>query len=240
MTDHYARTPSHRVAAPSRRWSRLGLIAIGAAALTLASGCGSQRPLSMVRADAATAYSLGQYEQARALYQQWVNRKPEDPEARYHLAQSLLQLGRAREARELMEVARDVRPAEEKYTELLAEAMYQAGATDDLFRLLRGEVERRGRVGDYSRLGDYSARVGAVDEAEVAFLGAARADRGQSPGPQLDLANFYRQVGDVENERRRLRMVIFAEPGHPEASERLRAMGEIPGPTLALVPEEAR
>lgn len=238
-------TFKHRTALSSARplRGRLNTLILGvcaAAALAIASGCGSQRSLSMVRADAATAYSIGQYEQARALYQQWANRKPEDPEAKYHLARTLLPLGRPREARELMEVARDVRPSEEKYTELLAEAMFQAGAIDDLFRLLRGEVERRGRVGDYSRLGDYSARVGAVDEAEVAFLGAAQADRGQSAGPQLDLANFYRQVGDVQNERRRLRMVIYVEPGHPEASDRLRGMGEIPGPTLALVPEEAR
>jgi len=219
--------------------------AIAAASILLGAsllgGCArDERALSMVRADAATAYSLGQFEEARALYQQWVNRQPGNPEAKYHLARTLLELNRPREARELMEVARDVRPAEEKYTALLAEAMFQGGATDDLFRLLRGEVERRGRVGDYSRLGEYASRVGAVDEAEAAFLRAAQVDSGRTVPPQLDLANFYRQVGDLNNERRRLRMVIYIEPGHPEASDRLRAMGEIPGPTLALVPEEAR
>ena len=41
-----------------------------------------------------------------------------------------------------------------------------------------------------------------------------------------------------QNEKRRLRMALYCDPVNQQIYNRLKQMGEIPGPSLKLIPEE--
>lgn len=211
---------------------------IAVAGLVLA-GCTGQRPLVDVRASGEKAYERGQYDRALADYVEYVGRRPGDDDVQNKLALTLLQVNDAPRAVEHAWRAHDLNPQKEEYVETLAESMYQAGQTSELHTFLRRQTESRGRVSDYLRLGRYSALTGDADSAETALKTAAELDRGRTLAPQLALADFYRRIGDKPSEIRRLRMALYLDPANSEITERLRELGEIPGPSFVLKPTEA-
>jgi tetratricopeptide (TPR) repeat protein len=199
------------------------------------SGC--QRPISMVRAEANHHYFNGDHSQAQPLYEEVVERSAADAQGHYELGRNLLALGRASEAREQMILAHNLEPDNETYFEGMADAYAAAGDEEALFNSLQHQIHDRGGVEDYIRFGRYAQRLGHVDEAERALLSAAEIDGGQSEAPQKALAEFYRSIGDSENEVRRLRMVLWFDRDDAEVKGRLRELGQIPGPTFVLEPE---
>lgn len=209
-----------------------GLILGVAGGLT---ACGP-RPLSMVRADANYHYFRAEYQEAQPLYEEVVQRRAADAEAHYELGRNLLALGRATEAREQMILAYNLQPQNETYFEGMADAYVAAGNEEDLFDALEHQIRDRGGVADYLRFGKYAQKLGHADEAERALLGAAEIDGGRTIEPQLALADFYRSVGDRENEIRRLRMALWFDPSDDEIEARLRELGQVPGPTFVLEP----
>lgn len=189
--------------------------------------------------DANRAYERGDYAAAAADYEEYIQVRPGDTEGRLGLGRSLLILGNAEEAIDHLWVAYDARPQEDARAELLAEAMYQAGQTQELIQFLRERTEQPGRVQDYITLGEYAALCGLPDEAEPAFITAARLDRGQTVTPQIALAEFYESVGDTQQAVQRYRMALWIDEDNEDIKQRVRALGEIPGPTFAIIPEEA-
>jgi cytochrome c-type biogenesis protein CcmH/NrfG len=107
-----------------------------------------------------------------------------------------------------------------------------------LHKFLRGLAQDRGGVSDWVRLGRFTARMGDADGAEAALTTAATMDRGQTIEPQLALANLYRSIGATEREKERLRMALYLDPKNEAVMQRLRELGEIPGPSLVLQPTE--
>lgn len=189
--------------------------------------------------DATRAYERGDYSAAAADYQEYITVRPGDTEGRLGLGRSLLILGNPGEAIDHLWVAYDADPQDEMRAELLAEAMFAAGETQELIQFLRDRTEQPGRVHDYLVLGRYAAECGLPDEAAPALLTAARLDRGQSVEPQLALAEFYESVGDTASAVQRYRMALWIDQENEEIRQRVRALGEIPGPTFAIIPEEA-
>ncbi len=219
------------------RSARLALAVLCTAALV--GGCGTtQRPLPKVLGDARHAFEFAQYDRAATDYREYIDRRPDAAEVRFELARAYLLLGQPKPAREQLSVAHDVSPTNERYADALAEAYFQAGEIEPLLGFLNRRATERGNAEDFLRLGAYSARVGHADEALVAMTTAARLDRGHSIRPQLALADFYASVGDRANELRRLCMALWLEPQNQVLWGRIRAMGEVPGPALAIQPEE--
>ena len=219
------------------RSPRLALAVFCTAAL--ASGCGTtQRPLPKVLDDARHAYEFAQYDRAATDYREYIDRRPDTAEVRFELSRAYMLLGRPKQAREQLSVAHDVSPTNERYADALAEAYYQAGEIEPLLGFLSRRATERGNVEDFLRLGVYSAGVGHADEALAALTTAARLDRGRTIRPQLALADFYASVADRANELRRLCMALWLEPQNQVLWARIRAMGEVPGPALAIQPEE--
>ena len=214
------------------------LAALGLCAL---AGCqqGRGRSPSEVYWDANRAFERGDYETAAADYQEYIEVRPGDTEGRLGLGKSLLLTGRADEATDQLWIAYDAKPQDDGRADVLAEAMYQAGQTQELIEFLRERTEQPGRVKDYLALGRYAALCGLPDEAEPALLTAARLDRGANVAPQLALAEFYESIGANEMALQRYRMALWIERENQEIKERVRALGEIPGPTFAIIPEEA-
>jgi tetratricopeptide (TPR) repeat protein len=213
---------------------------IGLAALGLAlAGCNSPRPLIDIRADADEAFEAGQYDAALADYLLYVDRSPGDAAVQARLAETFLATNQPERAVEHAWRAYDLNPASDPIIETLALSMHKAEQSGELFQFLKEQTNTRGRVEDFLRLGRYSTDAGDADSAELAFKTAAELDKGRSLAPQLALAHFYRHIGDKEAELARLRMALYLDPINAEVNARLRELGEIPGPTLALRPTEA-
>jgi len=221
-----------------RRCPLFALVGGLVAALSVA-GCTKQRPLHILHADAANAAKFGNPEVARTDYEEYITRKPDDPEKRYEYAQVLMKIGDYRNAIEELNIACDVDPTNDKYLDAYAEALFAANERDALTTNLTRATLERGRASDFTRLGEFSSTMGNVDEAQQAFLTAAKLDQGRTVGPQLRLAEFYGAMGDRSRQVRRLRMAYAIAPENPEVWSKARELGEVPGPSFGLMPAEA-
>lgn len=201
-------------------------------------GCADQRALSIVRRDADRLSQTKQYELAAADYQEVVDRDPNDWEYRVKLSDTLMRLGRESQAREQLAIVHGVRPDDEAITDKYIEAMFKSGDHARLMSFLQTRAEETKTVADYLRLGWYASQTGDADLAERALLTAARLDGGATVEPQLALADLYSAVGDRERALRRLRMALYIEPMNETVRSKIRSLGEIPGPSFALSPDE--
>jgi tetratricopeptide (TPR) repeat protein len=222
----------------------LSIFSITLVALTTLSGVGcsrfmtSERLLPKVREDGDRAFARGDYVTARADYGEYVNRMPGDPKVRSLWAKTLIETGDEIAAVDHAQIAYSTDPTNEAFIETYADALLSANRKGMMFDLLKGAATECGRVNDYDRLGRFSLRAGDADSAEEAFILAAKLDRGNTVEPQLALANFYQDIGDKTKELERLRMASFLDPTNKEIADRIRALGQIPGPSFALQPSE--
>ncbi|MFG0331457.1 MAG: tetratricopeptide repeat protein [Phycisphaerales bacterium] len=214
----------------------LGLL-LGAA-LSLSSGCESNVE---ARRDAALAYERGDYERSATLYEQVLERRPEDPEANLGLGKALLAAGETVPARSHLAIAyqHSWDHPNESYAVAgyLAEAMAQGSDTDRLFQLLRDRAETTGESRDYVRWGDYAMRFGDPDSAELAYRTAARLSEGNDAEPYYKLALLYDSIGDASAADRRLRQAYGIAPHDAEIIAKLRERHAVVGPSLALPPD---
>jgi cytochrome c-type biogenesis protein CcmH/NrfG len=220
------------------RLTRSVLVVCAVAVWPLLVGCAT-RSLASIERSGDRAFAAGDYQLASQEYKEYVDRRPGKARVQFALGEAYMALGQPEAASHTLYLAHDMEPTNEQYTTALAEALYKAGDQGKLYDFLRSMTEQPGRVEDYTRLGRYAAQLGDVDEAKTALLTAAKIDGGKTIGPQLALADFYQQVGDKENSLKRLRMALFLDPANAEVAARIRELGEIPGPSFSIVPEEA-
>lgn len=216
-----------------------GRTTLAVLSLLVLAGCAMPRALPAIRESGDRAYHRGQYELARSEYSEYLARRPGEPRVHLQMARTLIRLGRAPEAVEHAQIALDAQPGDDEAIETLAEALFHSGRVAEMDRFLRGVAQSRGAIGDYLRLGRFLAAAGDPDAAEYAFKRAAEIDGGRTVGPQLALADFYASIGDRSSQLRRLRMALYVDPHNPDIARRIRELGEIPGPSLAIQPEEA-
>lgn len=223
---------------PLLRLTLLGLLLFAA----LATGCTKERSLLAVRESGERALEEGRYNDAVADFEEYVERLPGDAIGRYNLGRSYLLANPPQPiaAREHLYLAYNQRLNDDDVFEALAQSLKASGKTEELFRLLRQRALDRQRPSDYMRLGRYAEQLGDPDQARQAYLTAARIDQGKTASIQLALADLYAKLGDEERALRRLRMALYLDVNNREIAERIRAYGEIPGPTFALPPEEAQ
>lgn len=202
-------------------------------------GC-AQRSLLAVQQSGERAYQQGDFERAQSDFQEYVDRRPGDPIGHYNLGRAYLKTSPPHPgmAREQLMVAYAQLDQKDEVLESLCEAYIAAHQNEELFKFLRGRAMDRQQVSDYVRLAKYAQKLGDVDEARTALLTAAKIDGGQSCELQLTIADFFTSVGDREKARQRLQMAYYLDPNNTRVQERIRANGEVPGPTFALKPEE--
>lgn len=220
--------------------STLALTGVAALVLAASAGCSGVRPLHVIHDHALQEVKAKNYQVAATDYEEYLERKPDEVKVRYELGQTYLAMGKPIDARRQLQVAYDIDPTDENVIDALAESYYQAKEFQSLSAFLRRLSSERGTVRDFLRLGDYAGRMGNADEAALALKNAAVLDEGKTVAPQIALADFYKLHNDRTNQVRRLRMALFIEPKNKVVLNRLLEMGEIPGPSLALRPEEAR
>lgn len=218
------------------------LTGVTVATMLFAAGCATRGPkaLHMLADSGDRALARGDCAQAERDYAEYVRRDDSDGRARLQYGKALLCLGKVKEAREQLEKAYTVMPNNDDAIFTLAEARAQDRDMEGAVRLVRAVAEDRKRPSDWILLGKFYERANAPDDAEQAFLTAARGDLGQSLAPQLALAEFYERVGQRDRALERYRMCLYVSPGNREMVKRIQAYGH-PG-TLAtsLQPPEQR
>jgi len=215
-----------------RRWP----VVIGLLAAAALAACTAQRPLHVVQTSGDWHYDRGEYEAAAEQYQEIVERSPGDWPAHYRLGLCRLETGDHTEARRSLEIAYAQQPDRTEIVDALAEAMFRQGDETRLFAFLRERAQSTQSTGAYVRLAEYSLELNDYDSANLAIETAIELDDGRSARPYLLGADLAQRVGDREMELRRLRQAYGIDPRHETVNARLRAMGQIPGPTLALPP----
>lgn len=212
------------------------------AGVTLASAAGCERSLLAVRRSGDEHFARGEYEQALAEYDEYIERAPGRAEVHSMRGLTLMKLGRKGEAREQALIADTLAQENDEIFANTCETLFAAKEFDALNRLLRTRTVDRGRSRDFLLLADFSMRQGDVDEAQRAYLFAAQLDGGMSVKPHLGLARLYKGLTpnpDMERAVARLQMAYFVDPTNGEVLELAREMGEIVGPTFGRVPFEA-
>ncbi len=220
--------------------SRRSLVAVASlVALVSLAGCAGQRPLYLLRADAMRNIAEENYQAAEPDLKYYVEQRRDDYKTRFEYAKCLLKLDRPTEARTHFAICADAEPQNDMYWDWLAEAMFLGGERASLTTFLEQRARGRGAVADWMRLASFCQRQGNPDEAEQAFLTAAKVDAGRTGSVQKTLADFYGSLGDRVHQVRRLRMAFYLDPKNQLYIDEIRRMGEIPGPSFGMVPEEA-
>lgn len=213
------------------------------ALVTLIAGCQQSGnaprtiPLNELQKEAGFAELQGNDAKAIELWTEFVRRRPHDAMARHQLGVVLLRSGDSATAVEHLRVAHDLKPSRIDYLESLIEALYQNGQKDDLFLLLRDTMSEGGLAEGRMRYASYALRAGLVDEAEESLRIAAALEGTRSDKPHRLLAALAQQTGDADREIEAWRTVLWFNSSDPMANARLRALGVIPGPSLATPPK---
>jgi tetratricopeptide (TPR) repeat protein len=219
--------------------SRLVCVLGLAAATLLAGGC-KTRSLVAVRESGDQHYFYGEYPAALEDYKEYVDRSPGNAHVYHMMGNTLVKLGDTGLGAEQLKIAHTLKLEDDEIFVSLCEGLYADKKFDDLNRTLRERTVDRGRMQDWALLASFADRLGDQDEAQRAWLTAARVDGGKSAIPQLGLARLYMKVGDKGRARQRIAMAYYCDPMNAEVVALTRELGEIPGPTFGVIPHEQR
>ena len=208
---------------------------LGLLILAFLFGCG-QRPIESLRTSGDRLYERGDYAAAAEQYAEIADRYPGDWEAHYRLGLCRLELGELSDARRELEVALTSKPGDPDVVDALAETMLLQSAEAELFAFVKQHAESEQTVRAWLRLARYAAQVGDADSAQTAIETAIVLDDGRTVAPYLQAAKFAENLGDMDQALRRLRQAYGINPKDPRVNKRLRELGEVPGPTIALPP----
>lgn len=200
------------------------------------TGCTATAPVHVLRERADRLYRFQDYAGAAQEYAAITARYPGDWRAQHRLGLCLTETGDLATARRCLEVAHTARPQSPEVADALAEVLYRQGEADRLFAFLRDRAGQRQTVSAYRRLARYAIELSDYDTAKLAIKTAIALNDGKRVEPYLDAASFYAGLGQLDLAVERLRQAYGVDPYDERVLEQLRAMGEVPGPTLALPP----
>jgi tetratricopeptide (TPR) repeat protein len=211
------------------------ILVLAASAATLAA-CTTPRPPDAIRARGDLEFKRGNYAAAAEEYGELAERYPGDWRAQHRLGLSLMETGDLAGARRALEIAHTRQPGDVDVADALAEVMFRQEDEQPLFAFLRERAEATQSVHAYRRLARYAMEMGDPDSARRALDTAILIDGGQTIEPYLDAADFAERLGEMDVALRRLRQAYGINPHDRRVRDRLAALGEVPGPTLALPP----
>ncbi len=206
--------------------------------ITQFMGCQStyRRSLADVRGDANAHFAYGQYAAALADYQEYLDRKPGSTLVRSRVGETLLKLNRPGEAEPHLRAVYDVEPLNTYNAALLAEAMVRNDRPGQGLDFMRQFLDQMPTSEGFFALADLSLMAGLPDDARQALAVAVKLDGATSPEPHRRLARFYESRELNAEAIAAWRTVLWFDPADAEAGDRLRAMGQVPGPGFAVAP----
>jgi predicted Zn-dependent protease len=221
---------------------RNGVVLASVACLIAVSlaGCDAtrRRPLSDVRASGNANYAYGQYTAALADYEEYLDRKPGSTLVRSRVGETLLRLNRPAEAEPHLRAVYDVEPLNTRNASLLAEAMVKGDRVGQGLDFMRRFLDQMPTSDGFFALSDLALSAGLPDDALQALQVARKLDGAVSAEPHRRLAKFYESRSLRSEAVESWRTVLWFDAVDAEASERLRQLGEVPGPGFALSPSD--
>jgi len=202
------------------------------------SGCSStsETPTMVLLRDGNHEFEWGRYDTAADYYARILEREPGNPDALEMYGRCMLELGEVQKAAEAFTVAVARRPGDRDLLILLAQASYDTGQIDEAFELVRTWALDNTDARAWLVLADFARRSNDPDTARDAILRAIEIDPEGGPEAYLASAELERSLGENATALRRLRQAYGLAPEDPSIADRLRAYGEVPGPTLVLPP----
>lgn len=202
----------------------------------LAGGCGQN--FGAHRINGETYLAAGQWDKAAPELEQYLEHRPGEADVRAGLAQAYMRMGDFPRAADHLRLVHTQVPGNEKYTDMLCDALLAAGKNDELYRTLRTEALERQNASDWLRMGNYAMKLGDKDTAQAALLAAAKVDAGRTWKPHVALFDYYRSMGLKREAIDRLRMAAYVAPMEAEVNRRIDSSGVINGPTFPMRPLE--
>lgn len=214
-------------------------LGVSAGLLLLGAGGCQDRAVLKAEEDGLSAVRAGQYAMAEQEFAFALDKSPHRVPSRIGMAKALLGQNRPTQARVHLEAAYSMEPQNDEVIDLLAQAMLGDGKIDEMSRLLRGRAEESQSVKEWLRYGKWADKANDPDEAKIAFLSAARIDKGRTAEPQVALADLHLKIGDEVEALRRYRMALYLRPQDVVIQNQIRSLGQNPTPGYAIVPSEA-
>lgn len=209
-------------------------------ALLLLGACSGRMSTEAMKSKADYAWFQQRYTDAKPLYAELTERDPGNWQAQQRLGECLLIEGDASGARRALELAWVLRPGDEATADALAEAMYDYGDRTALFVFLREQTQTTQTPAAYLRLAYWAIECGDPDTARVAIQTALAVDDGDSVEPYLAGAALAQQIGAPDDAVLLLHKAYVIDPEDERVRTRLRELGAVPGPTMALPPDDLR
>ncbi len=217
------------------------LCVVSVVVIVLFTGCNGTPTTLQLRNDGVRANNQQDYPTAISYFEQVLERKPEDPEANLQIGVAYLETGNYFRARTHLTIAYEQTWSRAgKADEVLGYLAATLAALDDrdaLFSLLSERAHGTNDTQDYLRWGDYAVMLGDPDNAELAFLTAARVDNAHSVEPYMRLALLYKTLGNKDEEVMRLRQAYSIDPYNEQVLTELGRHFTVLGPTLGLPAE---
>ncbi len=208
------------------------LTLLAALAVLPLAGCSTSKSTVQMRTDGDFHFQNGEYDLAAREYAGVIDKYPGDWQIQYRYGVSQLRLGNDLEARRALEIAHTRRPRNADVAEALAEAIFRLNDESRLFAFLRERAESTQTVRSYLLLGRYSMEMGDHDSAQTAIDTAIALDNNQSVEPYLLAAELAERLGQIDTAAMYLTSAYHLDSENEAIRDRLRALGEIPGPTL--------
>jgi tetratricopeptide (TPR) repeat protein len=206
-------------------------------AFTPLPGCmPEEAPTTVLLRDGDHELEWGRYDTAAEFYGRILEREPGNPDALEGYGRCMLELGEIEKAVEAFTGAVARRPGDRTLLILLAEASFETGQIDEAFDLVRTWAIDNTDAKAWLVLADFAVRSNDPDTARDALLRAIEIDPAGGPEAYVASAELERSLGDNTEALRRLRQAYGLAPDDPSIADRLRAYGEVPGPTLVLPP----
>ena len=213
------------------------------ASLTLVSvGCQTtdemkqNMPTHLLLKKGEHAERYGRFEEAADLYNQVLERSPGNQMALIQYGTMMLKLNEPVKARSAFHTAALAEPGNADVVYLLARAEVESGKYDDAFRLLRTYAIDNSDATAWTLLAEYSLQLDDPDTAQQAISRAIQIVGDTSASPYLMAADLAERLGNEAEALRRLRQAYACDPSNTDVDRRLREYGEIPGPSIAIVP----
>lgn len=208
------------------------------AGATVLEGCKTTPPTPIVvlQRDGDHAFEWGRYEEAASYYEQIVDREPGNGDAQAMYGRCLMALGEPARAADAFQIALARRPGDRDLVLLLSQARFDAGQFDRAFELVRTWALDNADAKAWTQLARFAMQSGDPDTARQAILRAIETDPTGSAEPYLVAADLEESLGNTAEALRRLRQAHGIELRNEAILDRLRAYGEVPGPTLVLAP----
>lgn len=214
-------------------------LAVAVCGLMVAAGC-YNAPVEKLHAK--RAMRAGDYATATQKLQGVVEYDPADWEGHFLLGQAYLGQGRAIEAQSELELALAAKDRSSTHTpkilDALAESLLKQEQYEELYAFLDFQIERYQGWEDYARKARYLLKAGDIDGAALAYKQAAFFSRDEDADIYIEIADFYRERADQENELLALRWAYYIDNERTDLRPRFESLGYIFGPTLKERPPQ--